>query len=127
MAGLQLNPVMNIITLPFAIVVSVIAATTVFRNVFIAYDNFAGDNVVVANTSGLKGSDVPHLRTGARILFKHNTSTQMHQVSTNEIPLGEYKSQSSGTGELSVNKVVDVEVGEEPVKDVNPTVRFIFC
>ncbi len=55
---------MNIITLPFAIVVSVIAATTVFRNVFIAYDNFAGDNVVVANTSGLNGSDVPAFAHG---------------------------------------------------------------
>jgi len=33
MAILQLNPVMNIIALPFALVVSVIAATTVFRNV----------------------------------------------------------------------------------------------
>lgn len=126
MAGLQLNPVMNIITLPFAIVVSVIAATTVFRNVFTAYDNFAGDNVVAANTSGLNGSDAPHLRTGARILFNHNTSTQMHQLSTNEIPLGEYKTQSSHAGELSVHKVVEVEVGGgESIKEVNPMVRFV--
>ncbi|KJA26745.1 hypothetical protein HYPSUDRAFT_1029023 [Hypholoma sublateritium FD-334 SS-4] len=117
MAGLQLNPVMNIITLSFAVVVSVIAATTVFRNVFTAYDNFANDNIVAANTNG---SDGPHLRTGPRILFNHNISTQMHQLSTNEIPLGEYKTQSSECGELSVRKVVDVEVGGESIKEVNP-------
>ncbi|KAF5318849.1 hypothetical protein D9619_010967 [Psilocybe cf. subviscida] len=105
MAGLQLNPVMNIITLSFALVVSVIAATTVFRNVFTAYDNFHGDSDSPNGGSGRLADSGPFLRTGARILFNHNTTT--HQVSTNEIPLGQYKTDMS---RVSVHKVVDVEV-----------------
>lgn len=40
-AALQLNPVMNILCLPFALVVSVLAATTVFRHVFEAHGAWA--------------------------------------------------------------------------------------
>jgi hypothetical protein len=106
MAGLQLNPIMNIMTIPFALVVSVIAATTVFRNVFVAYDNFHGDADSPNGDSGRTANSGSFMRTGAQILFNHNTAT--HQVSTNEIPLGQYKTDMSPA---SVHKLVDVEVG----------------
>jgi len=109
MAGLHMNPVMNIITLPFALVVSVIAATTVFRNVFITYDNFTSDS----NDSS--GSSAPTLRTGTHILFNHNISGQ--QTSKNEIPLTENKS-THDMEAIPVHKVVDVEVGGVPTQTV---------
>lgn len=99
MAGLQLNPVMSIITLPFALVVSVIAATTVFRNVFMAYDNFHGDPDTPNANSGRALDSGPFLLTGTRILFNHNTTT--NQLSANEIPLGQDK---SDMGPVSVCK-----------------------
>ena len=109
MAGLHMNPVMNIITLSFALVVSVIAATTVFRNVFIAYDNFTSD----PNDSS--GSSAPTLRTGTHILFNHNVSGQ--QTSKNEIPLGDYKA-TQDIEANPVHKVVDVEVDGVPTQTV---------
>ena len=115
MAGLHMNPVMNIITLPFALVVSVIAATTVFRNVFTAHDNFTADSNSPSGASGPNRSDGPTLRTGARILFNHNSTTQ--QMSTNEIPLGDYKS-THDMEPISVHKVVDVEVDGVPTQTV---------
>lgn len=115
MAGLHMNPVMNIITLPFALVVSVIAATTVFRNVFTAYDNFTADSNSPSGASGPNRSDGPTLRTGARILFNHNSTSQ--QMSTNEIPLGDYKS-THNMEAISVHKVVDVEVDGVPTQTV---------
>ncbi|KAF8156883.1 hypothetical protein B0H34DRAFT_783168 [Crassisporium funariophilum] len=111
MAALHYNPVMNIMALPFALVVSVIAATTVFRNVFTAYDSFSSDSNKQSGNSGAPRSEGPLLRTGARILFANNTTT--HQVSTNEIPLGEYKT-NSDIGNISVHRVVDVEVDGVP-------------
>lgn len=115
MAGIHMNPVMNIITLPFALVVSVIAATTVFRNVFTAYDNFTGDSNNPSGASGPNRSEGPTLRTGARILFNHNASHQ--QMSTNEIPLGDYK--STHDMDIAVHKVVDVEVDGAPNQTVS--------
>ncbi|KAG8898722.1 hypothetical protein FRC01_010788, partial [Tulasnella sp. 417] len=43
LASLDLNPIMNIIVLPMTLVVSVIASTTVFRNVFTLHDDFASE------------------------------------------------------------------------------------
>ncbi|KDR76425.1 hypothetical protein GALMADRAFT_155974 [Galerina marginata CBS 339.88] len=115
MAGLHLNPVMNIMTLPFALVVSVIAATTVFRNVFTAYDSFAGDPYAPPSGGShpnSRSSEGP-LRTGARILFANNSNVTTLQMSANEIPLGDYKSPHD-IGGISVHKVVDVEVDGAP-------------
>lgn len=115
MAGLQLNPVMNIITISFALIVSVIAATTVFRNVFIAYDNFHGDSEGPNAASGRAADSGPFLRTGARILFNHNTTT--NQMSTNDVPLGQYKTEMS---RVSVHKMVDVEVDSASLAQSRP-------
>jgi len=141
-AGLQFNPVMNIMCLPFALVVSVIAATAVFRNVFTAYDAFSSEGVKHSGGSsgpmglggahggvgvhGAGGGSDKGLRTGARILFNHNTSTYAGGATTGgvtSIPLGDYKGGYSvdsetgdvkggygGVGAISVTKVVDVEV-----------------
>jgi hypothetical protein len=70
MASLRLNPVMNIIALPFALVVSVIAATTVFRNVFVTHDGFASgsSNRQYGADSSSLGHSLPRFFTGnARI------------------------------------------------------------
>jgi len=148
---------MNIMCLPFALVVSVIAATAVFRNVFTAYDSFSSEGVKHSGGSsgpmGLGGHGGAHpnsgsgggsgaggkgLRTGARILFNHNTSTYAGGATTADvtsIPLGDYKGGYSvdsetgdvksgygGVGAISVTKVVDVEV--DGGRD--QTVRFCF-
>lgn len=116
-AGLQLNPVMNIMALPFAVVVSVIAATTVFRNVFTAYDAFSGDLNAPSDES--KSGVV---RTNARIIFNRNTTTHpaTTTMGTNEYPLGDFKNSRPGdtVGALSVHKVVDVEDGDSSRRHV---------
>ncbi|KAF9527459.1 hypothetical protein CPB83DRAFT_793263 [Crepidotus variabilis] len=108
-AGLQLNPVMNIMTLPFALVVSVIAATSVFRNVFVAFDSFSSDGTPVSggsNGPGVRGGTKP----SAHILFKDSmaTSRGASAVSSSDdpIPLGQFRS----AGTITVSKVVNVEV-----------------
>ncbi|KAJ3568295.1 hypothetical protein NP233_g5805 [Leucocoprinus birnbaumii] len=120
MACLALNPVMNIIALPFALVVSVIASTTVFRNVFIQYDAFSSDTSknLSSQQRGISDSAVNRLGT-PRINLTNGAS---HHVVTNDIPLGEYKTSYAGHhhythdtigGGISVHKVVDVEVDTE--------------
>jgi hypothetical protein len=42
-AALALNPVMNLMCLPFALVVSTLASTTVFRNLYRMHDSLAPD------------------------------------------------------------------------------------
>ncbi|KXN91439.1 hypothetical protein AN958_00701 [Leucoagaricus sp. SymC.cos] len=115
MACLVLNPVLNIIALPFALVVSAIAATTVFRNVFIRYDASSSEN----SGNDLSDNRVNRLAT-PRI---HLTSVTSHHVMSNDIPLGEYKStysnhqhHLSSQGGISTHKVVDVDV-EPPSTD----------
>ncbi|KAG8981257.1 hypothetical protein FRC05_004159 [Tulasnella sp. 425] len=56
LAGLSLNPIMNIIVLPMTLVVSVIASTTVFRNVFTLHDDFASEFEKSGGTSGANGA-----------------------------------------------------------------------
>ncbi|TFK36382.1 hypothetical protein BDQ12DRAFT_248941 [Crucibulum laeve] len=112
MASLALNPVMNIIALPFALVVSVIASTTVFRNVFIAHDSFFSDASGPGTSASGRTSDGPLNRLGGpRINFSHNASS--HRMNS-DIPLGEYKS-THDVGAISVHRVVDIEVDGTPM------------
>lgn len=119
MASLALNPVMNIITLPFALVVSVIAATTVFRNVFIRYDAFSSGG------SGGKNGSTARLNLGDTGINRLASTTHVNippgsarQVATSDIPLGEYKGQYVShqhytlhdAGGISVHKVVDADI-----------------
>jgi len=105
MASLRLNPVMNIIALPFALVVSVIAATTVFRNVFIAHDGFASGSSGGqhgTNSSGT-GHSLPRFFTG-----NSRITTWSRGATKDRIPLEDYKSQDAGV--ISVRRVVDIGV-----------------
>ncbi|PPR04772.1 hypothetical protein CVT24_007088 [Panaeolus cyanescens] len=113
-AGLHYNPVMNIMCLPFALVVSVIAATTVFRNVFTAYDAF--DEGYTSSTG--RSTGLGALRTGARIQFWNSRAqtTTVQQATTNEIPLGDYKDPNT----ISIHRVVDVEVQGATSTDRKP-------
>jgi hypothetical protein len=106
MASLRLNPVMNIIALPFALVVSVIAATTVFRNVFIAHDGFASGSSSGqhgANSSSV-GYSLPRFFTGGT----RSLTSWSRGPTKDRIPLDEYKSQDVGA--ISIHRVVDIDV-----------------
>ncbi|KAG5634889.1 hypothetical protein H0H81_000406 [Sphagnurus paluster] len=109
MASLGLNPVMNIMALPFALVVSVIAATTVFRNVFTAYDAFSSD------TSGQGGLSSSGAHTGPLYNINRPTTgsqrvtTTSTRNMTNEIPLNHYKS-THDVGQISIHRVVELDV-----------------
>jgi hypothetical protein len=118
MASLAFNPVMNIIALPFAMVVSAIAATTVFRNVFTRYDGFSFESSSNAS-SGHRGlNDTGVLRLGnPRIKLTHGSS---HHGMMNDIPLGESKSTySSHHGGITAHQVVDVHDHEGSQIDVS--------
>jgi hypothetical protein len=104
---------MNIIALPFALVVSVIAATTVFRNVFTAYDAFAFSSANPATGSGSKGSN-----SNSREPNRINLSQTM--ISTGDIPLSSFKGQQT----LAVHQTIDIDVDGVPMSH---TVRLLSC
>lgn len=120
MAALGLNPVMNIMMLPFALVVSVIAATTVFRNVFVRYDAFASDR----SKSQAASSD--NNRSGFQHGFSNNPRVAFgsRNVRSDSIPLGEYKNHEVGA--MSVHRVVDVEVHADDNKYSNTLGKCIY-
>ncbi|KAF8884823.1 hypothetical protein BD779DRAFT_1442846 [Infundibulicybe gibba] len=108
MAALALNPVMNIVALPFALVVSVIAATTVFRNVFVLYDGFSGDYTKqkASNTSSTRaGTDIRFVTTPR--VKTSSVGATTHRF-TSDIPLDELKNQNNAS--ISIHRVVDVDV-----------------
>ncbi|KAG6836792.1 hypothetical protein H0H93_003213 [Arthromyces matolae] len=96
-AALGLNPVMNIMCLPFALVVSVIAATTVFRNVFLAHDSFSSETTGPTSSSSNPLPYNSRLPGGTRHGTRKNT----------EIPLNEYRS-TGAVGAISVHRVVEL-------------------
>lgn len=124
LAGLRLNAIMNIVRLlptavqsaqsftlavmhkiavPFSLVVSVIAATTVFRNVFIKYDHFSGEtsrsshsNQAVATIGGTGRSGLSRAR---------GNSASNNHVDT--FALSSIKAVPHAA--VEVHKVVDIE------------------
>ena len=89
MASLGLNPVMIIIMLPFALVVSVIASTTVFRNVFITYDGFEDSSAGwPSNSNFITGTGTGffhHLSTSLLTTFQtRRTPRDVHVPSTGD-------------------------------------------
>jgi hypothetical protein len=98
---MQLNPVMNIMCLPFALVASVIAATTVFRHVFTLHDGLASNN----QSSSASGAVTPPVT--------RHTFGGMGRQSRNPagagIALGELRSRNEGPQTISVHKMVEVE------------------
>lgn len=94
MAALGLNPVLMIIALPFALVVSVIASTTIFRNVFITYDDFG------ANSANSQGTFTDTSRNGhGPGVFRFFPGSLLTTVLSQRItsaPTNDYKSQDIG-------------------------------
>ncbi|KAG6915742.1 hypothetical protein DXG01_010039 [Tephrocybe rancida] len=109
MATLGLNPVMNIVALPFALVVSVIAATTVFRNVFMAYDAFASSKGTGGGISSSGMHSGPLSYNGRQAV----SGSRMNTIRRNtEIPLTEYKT-NGGVGAINVHRVVELAHDED--------------
>ncbi|KAG8949821.1 hypothetical protein FRC00_007962 [Tulasnella sp. 408] len=112
LAALSLNPIMNIIVLPMTLVVSVIASTTVFRNVFILHDDFASEsertgkpstNQPTATVSRItfgKGSNRPP-RFGGRRDFLTTNGTDTFAMETVR--------SSPNLGGVEVTRTVDIE------------------
>ncbi|KAG9050125.1 hypothetical protein FS837_007650 [Tulasnella sp. UAMH 9824] len=113
LAALSLNPIMNIIVLPMTLVVSVIASTTVFRNVFILHDDFAsefertgksGTNQPTTNVSRItfgKGSNRAPRFGGRRDFLTTNGGTDHFAMETVR--------SSPNLGGVEVTRTVDIE------------------
>ncbi|KAG9047061.1 hypothetical protein FS837_003147 [Tulasnella sp. UAMH 9824] len=121
LGALALNPVMNIFALPFALVVSVIAATAVFRNVFTLYDGFASGATSNSNSRPTtSGQPVAGNTMGARTGVTRKMS--MSKKSNNGVdsfalnPVSHTASRDHhafGLGGIEVTRVVDVNVDIE--------------
>ncbi|KAG8885203.1 hypothetical protein FRB98_001931 [Tulasnella sp. 332] len=109
LAGMKLNPIMNIIAIPFTLVVSVIAATTVFRNVFTMYDDFSGENSPHNNTGGSSGHGAGVVTIGGTNGSRGARSGGTHRHGQNTFALSSMKSSPNAMAGIEVHKVVDVE------------------
>lgn len=116
MAALWLNRVMNNITLPFALVISVIAATTVFRNVFIAYDGFSSES------GGSEGTSSGGLNSGPLRLNTGGQRINPSRPMVNNVPLGQYKTHDVRA--ISVHRVVEFDVDGVPSSPMVWTLGF---
>lgn len=115
----RLHPDRLQFALPFALVVSIIASTAVFRNVFTLYDDFAGGpssnsrpttsgQGVIGNTMGA--------RTGTRkmSMSKKNNNTGVDSFALNPVSHAASRDhQAFGLGGIEVTRVVDVNVDIE--------------
>ncbi|KAF9014209.1 hypothetical protein BDQ17DRAFT_447875 [Cyathus striatus] len=121
MAALALNPVMNIIALPFALVISVMASTTVFRNVFIKHDAFSAESTG-PGTSGSRG--ISHSADTGPLNFNRFGPGRFQSAHrTNDIQLGDYNKSHHDVGHvgaISVTRVVDIDVSGGPIEDTTP-------
>ncbi|KAG8926127.1 hypothetical protein FRC03_008486 [Tulasnella sp. 419] len=114
MAGLGLNPVMNIICLPFALVVSAIAATRVFRHVFTLYDDFHN------SSSGATGSVSANIGSGNKpgtsgIKLGRGRGYSANQGSHNDAySLGDMRTGRT----VEIHTVVDIESRFENAQEV---------
>ncbi|KAF5371792.1 hypothetical protein D9758_003523 [Tetrapyrgos nigripes] len=138
-ASLVLNPVMNIICLPFAIVVSVIAATTVFRHVFLLYDSFShvssagrhtypsverGGGAVRGANDGYPLSPLSPSRTPRRLnqsYQSHHSRSYDYGKDQGSADIGFHLTplKTSDIGEISVHKVVDISVDHPNAHDLD--------
>jgi len=112
LGGLGLNPVMNIISIPFVLVVSVIASTTVFRNVFTLYDDFGSDGAPTSRSATSYGQSGPAVTFGGtplnripgkgRFGSKQNDTFAMSELQSTTTQIGNF-------GGIEVHQVVDIE------------------
>lgn len=114
LAGLNLNAIMNIMVLPMTLVVSVIASTTVFRNVFTLHDDFASE---FEKTNGKSGTN-PGTTNVSRITFGKGGSTRpprfgprrdfLTTAGTDHFAM-ETVNSSPNLGGVEVTRTVDIE------------------
>jgi hypothetical protein len=97
---MQLNPVMNIMCLPFALVASVIAASTVFRNVFTLHDGFVSHHL---SSSASGGVTSPTARQGFA-----GFGGRTRDPAPAGISLAELRSRSEPQT-ISVHKIIEIE------------------
>jgi len=107
LAGMSLNPIMNIIAVPFTLVVSVIAATTVFRHVFLMYDDFSGEASKTPVPSGHQVNTVGGTGRSGLSRGRGLSVSKHHGVDT--FALSQVKSTGSTMTGIEVHKHVDVE------------------
>jgi hypothetical protein len=114
LAALALNPVMIIICLPFALVVSTIAATTIFRNVLVFR---------AASTSGVTDSGEP---TTGLSSSRHSSDTRAarptHRLTTiwfnsrlgeESLVLAAAEANTPQGSQVEVHTAVDADVGSD--------------
>jgi hypothetical protein len=110
-AALALNQVMNIMNLPFAAVVSTVAATTVFRNVFSMHGGLAVDSSLPryasngpsgGNVSGRPGQGSSRRLSGLR--FNGGAESYALESRVDASP-------------VEVRKVIEVDVQSSPYED----------
>jgi hypothetical protein len=126
MASLNLNPVMNVIALPFALVVSVIAATTVFRDVFVAYDGFGNSSSSRQYRASTSTSSVGNGRGGLRGGNRWSAVSSQGLTRASQMFMDDHKGQD--VGHISVHRVVDISIDPLPasvtVSRTVPSARF---
>ena len=112
MASLTMNPIMNVMALPFAMVVSVIAATTVFRNVFLAYDSFGN-----SPSNEQQGESAANIRRNSvQVGFSvggQRITNSSRRLTRDHISMDAYKPKDTGTIS-SIRKVIDIDVEQIP-------------
>ncbi|KAG8857664.1 hypothetical protein FRB96_005682 [Tulasnella sp. 330] len=111
LSAMRLNAIMNIIAVPFALTVSVIAATTVFRHVFTMYDDFSSDTSP-HNTSGLsaQGGVVTIGGTNAsRTARSRGLSLSKHRHGQDTFALSSVKSSPNAMAGIEVHKAINVD------------------
>ncbi|KAK7441001.1 hypothetical protein VKT23_016782 [Stygiomarasmius scandens] len=130
-AALTLNPVMNIIALPFALVVSVIAATTIFRHVFLLYDSFShvsvGSGVGRQTFPGNNSTDhcdrVGGINNRLPLTQAFSNPTRISGRRSSDLTgfhMGPLK--RSDLGEVTVHKMVEISVDHSNAPSAAPTV-----
>jgi len=104
-AAQNLNPVMNIIAVPFTLVTSVIAATTVFRHVFVLYDDFSGGDTTRGGSKDVVatvGGSGPRSRGLGFSMSKSRQNDTFALASVRSNP-------GAAMAGIEVHKVVDVD------------------
>jgi hypothetical protein len=111
LAALALNPVMNIICLPFALVISTIAATTVFRNVFVLHDAPMYDTTGSGGPTSILSSSEYSARVGAPLPSRRLSAIRFTPGPGGESLILASETDTAQGSQMDVHTVVDVEAG----------------
>ncbi|KAG9014887.1 hypothetical protein FRB94_009045 [Tulasnella sp. JGI-2019a] len=114
LASLALNPIMNIIAVPFTLVVSVIAATTVFRHVFTMYDDFSSETSPHntksnSNFNSNSGGAAGVATIGGTNRSNRTRGSKPRHEENDSFALSSVKSSTNVMTGIEIHKVIDVE------------------